>query len=384
MSAPPPLRILQTVDSLAERQGGPSRTIVLLAEAQARHGAELHLLARPEAETDPVLAPDPKLATLHLATLAQRRHIFARLLSAPGPALLHDNGVWLAANRAAAAAARRAGRPYVISPHGMLEPWALNWNPWRKRLAMALFQKRLLNQAAGLLATAEPERANLRRLVSRTPIATIANGVALPARIPPHNMAPDATRTLLFLSRLHPKKNLPALITAWSQLPKTQFPHWQLRIAGPDERGHSADLARQIEALGPDSRIHLQGPVADEDTSALYAAADLFILPSNSENFGIVVAEALAHGRPVITTKGTPWSDLPALGAGWWTDPTPTALAAAMSEAMALPPQARADMGQRGAALVAARHGWPLIAEQTLAFYHWLLHAGPKPEFVDA
>jgi len=197
-------------------------------------------------------------------------------------------------------------------------------------------------------------------------------------------MAPDAPRTLLFLSRLHPKKNLPALITAWAQLPPGLFPRWRLVIAGPDERGHRAELTHQIEALGPDQRIHLQGPVPDEDKSALYAASDLFILPSNSENFGIVVAEALAHGRPVITTTGTPWSELPGLGAGWWTAPTPAALAATMTEAMSLSPAARADMGARGAALVAARHGWPRIAEQTLAFYQWLISGGPRPEFVDS
>lgn len=380
------LRILQTVDSLAERQGGPSRTIVLLAEAQARLGPDVQLLARTEPQGDAPLAPDPTLAPLTLVPgLRARAAAIARLLRVPGPALLHDNGVWLPANLVAATTARRCGRPYVISPHGMLEPWALGWNPWRKRTAMALFQRRLLEQAAGLLATAEPERANLRRLVPRTPIATIANGVALPPAIPPHNPDPLAPRTLLFLSRLHPKKNLPALLTAWGRLlARPDLAHWQLLVAGPDEQNHRAALARQIETLGPTPRITLAGPVADADKSALYAASDLFILPSNSENFGIVVAEALAHGRPVITTTGTPWAELPALGAGWWTAPTPQALAAAMAEAMALPPQARAAMGARGAALVAARHGWPRIAEQTLAFYQWLLTGGPRPAFIDA
>jgi glycosyltransferase involved in cell wall biosynthesis len=266
----------------------------------------------------------------------------------------------------------------------MLEPWALAWNPVRKRLALALFQQAVLDGAAGLLATAEPERAHLRALVRRTPIAVIANGVEMPAQVPPHDLDPEAPRTLLFLSRLHPKKNLPALIAAWAGLRDApELARWRLVIAGPDERGHRAELARQIAALGPESRIELRAAVPDAEKSALYAAADLFILPSNSENFGIVVAEALAHGRPVITTTGTPWADLPGAGAGWWTAPSVEALAGAMAEAMRLPPAARAQMGACGAALVAARHGWPHIAEQTLQFYRWLVEGGRPPEFVD-
>ncbi|WP_439532509.1 glycosyltransferase [Polymorphobacter sp.] len=380
------LRIVQSVDSLAEMQGGPSRTIVLLAEAQARAGADVHLVARTEPDGAPLLRSDPALAPLtQVKGSADRRRVTARLLDVPGRSILHDNGVWLSANRAAAASARRVRRPFVISPHGMLEPWALAWNPGRKRLALALFQQRLLDTAAGLLATAEPERANLRRLVKRTPIAVIANGVEMPAAVPPHNPAPDAPRTMLFLSRIHPKKNLPALVDAWSMLmDRPEFGHWRLVIAGPDERGHRAELALQIAGLGLASRIELRGSVPDVRKSVLYAGSDLFILPSSSENFGIVVAEALAHGRPVITTTGTPWSDLPAIGAGWWTEPTAEALAGAMAEAMLLPPAAREAMGARGAALVAARHGWPLIAGQTLEFYRWLLEGGPRPEFVDA
>jgi len=380
------LRIIQTVDSLAERKGGPSRTIVQLAQAQAGLGAELHLITRKEPDDAPLLRPDPALVSLIVTnSLRDHLHQIDSLLSAPGPALVHDNGVWLLSNWAAARAARRKGRPYVISPHGMLEPWALAWNPGRKRVALALFQQRLLTGAAGLLATAEQERQNLRNLVPHTPIAVIANGVALPATIPPHNLDPKAPRTLLFLSRIHPKKNLPALITAWqSLLPRPDLAPWQLLIIGPDERGHAEQLQRQIDTLGPNPRIKLQGPVADDAKFAVFAAADLFILPSNSENFGIVVAEALAHGRPVITTRGTPWADLPALKAGWWTEPTSEALAEAMAEAMTLPPAAREEMGARGAALVAARYGWPRIAAQTLSFYHWLLRGGPKPEFVDA
>lgn len=380
------LRILQSVDSLAAQHGGPSRSIVQLSEALARRGTDVTLITRQEPHGTTLVTPDKALARLSLVSgLRDRQQEIARHLDAPGPALLHDNGLWLPSNWIAARTARRLGRPYVISPHGALTPWALAWHPWRKRLALALFQHRLLAQASGLIASAEPERAGIRRLVQRPPIAVIANGIALPDTIPEHDFAPESPRTLLFLSRLHPVKNLPSLISAWARLlPRPEFRNWQLVIAGPEEVGHRAELDRQVESLGPAPRISFAGPVPDERKSAVYASADLFILPSNSENFGLVVAEALAHGRPVITTTGTPWSDLPALGAGWWTAPTAEALADAMAEAMALPAEARAAMGRRGAAMVASRYGWPQIAGQTLAFYQWLVSGGPKPPFVDA
>ncbi|WP_207792283.1 glycosyltransferase [Polymorphobacter multimanifer] len=376
------MRLVQSVDSLAEKHGGPSRAIVMLAEAQARAGSDVQLIAR--AEADKPYAPDPALVPLTLAQgFAERCRHTAALLRSEAPSLLHDNGLWLPANLAATATARRLGRPHVISPHGMLAPWALAWRPWRKRIASALFQQSLLESAAGLVAAAEPERSHIRARLPRARIATIANGVNIPASLPAR--APQPMRTLLFMSRLHPVKNLPALIAAWGRIiADPTFDAWRLHIAGPDEDGHRAELAPLVTALGQHPRITFTGPVSEADKVATYAAADLFILPSLSENFGIVVAEALAHGLPAITTHATPWSDLPREGAGFHGAPDAASLEAMLRQALACPPAELIAMGARGRALVERRFGWPRIAAQSLAFYEWLLHGGPTPDFVEA
>lgn len=380
------LRVLHSVNDLAQVHGGPSRAIVALAEAQARSGATVQIAAR--AAPSAAILPDPalvRLTRLQGGLLARSRALGALVsahASEPGPAVLHDNGLWLPNNFAAARAARKHRLGYVISPHGALAPWALAWHPVRKRIASALFQQRLLDGAAGLVAAAEPERAHIRSRVRRVPIAVIPNGVDIPALAAPAK--PAKTRTLLFLSRLHPVKNLPALISGWSRvLAEPSLSDWHLRIVGPDEDSHVQTLLPLIAALGPNPRITLEGAADDTAKAALFAAADAFILPSLSENFGIVVAEALAHGLPAITTTGTPWADLPAAGAGWHCAPDATSLAQTLLAALSLPPAALQAMGARGRALVTARYGWPSIAAQSLAFYTWLLTGGPTPDFVD-
>lgn len=383
----PPLRVLHSVNSLAAAHGGPSRAIVALAEAQARAGAIVQIASRSEA--GPIIAPDPALVqslALPGSTLASGQAL-ARAIRAhaamPGSAILHDNGLWLPINYFAASAARRHGLAYVISPHGALSPWALAWHGVRKRIVLALYQKRLLRAASGLIASAEPERAHIRSMAPRTPIAIIPNGVDVPDTLPPR--PPEKVRTLLFLSRLHPVKNLPALISAWAQVLATPgLADWHLRIIGPDEAGHAKTLAPLIDALGPTPRITLEGPADDAAKAAAFAQAQAFILPSLSENFGIAVAEALAHGLPAITTSGMPWADLPAAGAGWHCPPGAASLADVLRAALALPPEALTAMGARGRALVIARYSWPQIAARSLAFYEWLLHGGPRPDFVDA
>ncbi len=377
----PPLHVIQTVASLAEAAGGPPRTVVALSEALARQGATVDVVAGNEAP----LMPDAALVVPRLVRGPRQfgRAIAAARSAGRGPAILHDNGIWSAANRAVMAAARRERLPYAISPHGMLEPWALDYHRYRKWLAMAVYQRRALTGAAVLFATAEPERAAICKLFPRVPIATIANGVAIPAAMS-RDRSDTGPATLLFLSRLHPKKNLLGLLDAWAVIAADpRFGRWTLRIAGPDENGHAAVVVARVAALGLDSRVILDGPVAEAHKAQAFAGADLFVLPSFSENFGIVVTEALAHGVPAIATTGAPWAALSERGCGWSVAPEPGALAAALTEAMLLPASERAAMGARGRAWVAAAFGWDGIAARTLVVYEWVLHGGRRPDCVD-
>jgi glycosyltransferase involved in cell wall biosynthesis len=381
------LQVIQTVASMAERHGGPTRSIGGLCLALARQGASVTLLTGDAPGATGLLLPDPALVTSHCVGRAGPwLPAFAAAVArhAGTGAILHDNGLWSPANIAASAAARRHRLPLVISPHGMLAPWALRRSAARKRLAWALYQRRNLAGAAGLIATAAPEAASIRARVAALPVATIANGIDTPPLPDRRDRLVAPRRQILFLSRLHPVKNLSGLVTAWAQIAgQAEFAAWTLRIAGPDEVGERAVITALAAQLRLGDRLVIDAAVPEAGKAAAFAAADLFILPSFSENFGIVVAEALAHGVPVIAAQGTPWAALPALGCGWHVAPDAASLASAMASAMRLSPEDRAAMGARGHAHVQGSFGWDAIARHMLGFYDWLRHGGAVPDFVD-
>ncbi|MGB5063775.1 MAG: glycosyltransferase, partial [Candidatus Competibacter sp.] len=158
---------------------------------------------------------------------------------------------------------------------------------------------------------------------------------------------------------------------------------WKMIIAGPDEGGHQKIVEAAIQHAGLQDDFEFPGSVVyGDEKEALYRSAEVFVLPTFSENFGLVVAEALACGVPVITTKGAPWEGLLTHRCGWWIDIGVEPLVAALREAMNLPPDTLRDMGRRGRAYVEQNFGWPGIAQQMLSVYRWVLGQGDKPDCV--
>jgi glycosyltransferase involved in cell wall biosynthesis len=312
------------------------------------------------------------------------------------PDIIHLHGLWMPSNHIVARLARRKKVPYVISPRGMLEPWSLNAKKWKKRLAMWLYQRRDLEAAVALHATAESEAEQFRRLGFNQPVIVAPNGVDIPADMPPRTRQADARRTALFLSRIHPKKGLMELVEVWARMKsqqsavgsrqlssgRTVISKWHFEYAGPGCDGHLAAVQRRMKGLGVEEDFTYLGDLDDRQKWQAYRRADLFVLPTYSENFGIVVAEALAAGMPVITTKGAPWSELVAERCGWWIDIGAEPLAEALREAMGLTDEERRIMGENGQRLVAAKYTWPAIAEQMKQAYEWVLNGGEPPSCV--
>jgi glycosyltransferase involved in cell wall biosynthesis len=190
----------------------------------------------------------------------------------------------------------------------------------------------------------------------------------------------------LFLGRIHPIKGLVNLVQAWAAVIRNpefgirNSGKWRVVIAGGDESGHLAEVKAEIRRLKVDSDFEFAGQVEGGAKWDLYRSADLFVLPSHSENFGIVIAEALACGVPVIASRGTPWAELETHRCGWWVDNRPEILAAALRDAMGRTDAERREMGRRGEKLVEINYTWPAAARKMLAVYQWMLGTSPRPE----
>lgn len=375
---------------LHPRAGGTSRVVVDITDALARQSdMSIVLLTQSVVNADTVSSACARVkrvttqSTSRFTTslgLAGRREL-NRIMKAGHVALIHNHGMWQPINHWAASAARRCCIPSIIQPHGMLQPWALEQKAWKKKIGLALYQRPDLEAAKLLVATADAELENLRRLGLRQPIAVIPNGVTVASTRNPE-AAPVTSagkeRIALFLSRVHPSKGLLNLVNAWGNVAPRG---WKLRIYGPDEGGHLQVVMRSVKRLGIDDSVEYSGEVTQERKSAVYEGASLFILPSFSENFGVVVAEALAHGVPVITTRVTPWAGLLDYGCGWWIEPTANALTETLREALGKDAATLRAMGEQGRAY-AKRFNWSHLAKQTEDAYRWVLGIGAKPECV--
>jgi glycosyltransferase involved in cell wall biosynthesis len=372
-----PIAVVQTIAGTAAHHGGTSRSVPALCDALAAHAEITLVTAAPRGRRDSaclplrarsIVVPEPLVLGRLLSALQFRRAV-GQALHDGHVDVLHDHGVWLPSNRMAARASAALGVVRVVSPRGMLSPWSMAHRGGKKRLAWQLYQRRDLATAAGFHATSEKEAEEIRSLGFRQPIAVVPNGIATPERSPGASRT-GAPRVALFLSRLHPKKGVLELLRAWSQVPR---PAWVLWLAGPDGNGYRHDLEAEIAGLGLQSTVSLLGSVRDEDKWDLYARASLFVLPSWDENFGIVVAEALASGLPVIATTATPWAIVEQVRAGWFVPPGVDGVRRALEAACALPPETLVAMGARGRIWAESALGWPNAAQQMLRFYEWLL-----------
>lgn len=259
--------------------------------------------------------------------------------------------------------------PVVWSPHGMLTPWALSQKRLKKTLALALYQKRGLRGADLLHVTAPSEVEDVRRLGLKNSVIEVPLGVDVPAELPMHE--PGPVRTALFVSRVHPKKGLFDLVEAWAAI---RPQGWRMVVAGPSYQDHGTQVEARARAAGlSEAEFRLVGPVYGEAKTRLYAQADLFVLPTYSENFGSVVIEALAQGCPVLTTTGAPWEGLVTHRCGWWIEPGAAPLTATLREALVLPSQSLHEMGERGYVWVRDAYGWEAVGRKMVEAYRTLM-----------
>ncbi|MEH6836215.1 MULTISPECIES: glycosyltransferase [Falsihalocynthiibacter] len=293
------------------------------------------------------------------------------------PDLIDVQGLWTYPSYANLKQARTTHTPYIVTPRGMLDPWARNNSHLKKRIAAAIFENAHLRGARCLRATAEMEAQHFRDMGLSNPIAIVPNAMALPELA---TRTEGPLRQVLFLSRLHPKKGIDLLLKSWSTL-TARFPDWELVIAGIDEGGHEADM-KLLAAKLKLERVRFVGAKHGAEKEMQYRNADLFVLPTHAENFGLVVAEALAQETPVITTKNAPWAGLQEHDCGWWIELSQDELTETMQQAMSTGPEVLKEMGRRGRKWVERDFGREEVASRMRDVYLWITRGTQKPDHV--
>ena len=378
MSSDEEITVVHCVRDIDERSGGPARSVPSLVTAQSRL-RDIRVVLVAEKSERPLLPEADCGVRVHFqsGTLPKRPQWEDWLQGSSESTILHVHGLWSVNLQRAASWGAENSVPVVVSPRGMLEQAALRRKRLKKKLGWYLYQGNVLRQASLLHATSTSEIGSIRKQGLRSPVVLSPNGIDID-RYPPSTSTNGRRRVrkIVFLGRLDPIKNLSTLLEAWSS---TNRDGWQLVLAGPDEGDHKSDLLRLVRKLKIQESVHFPGEIAEKDKRTLIGESDCLVLPSLSENFGMVVVEALASGVPVIACTGTPWSDLRTHACGWWVDPDAESLGTALRDAMSLSHDERVSMGQRGRELVRERYQWPVIAEQLTSAYRWVLRKGPKP-----
>jgi glycosyltransferase involved in cell wall biosynthesis len=362
--------------------GGPPRSVLGLCQGLQASGVDVEVVttAANGDEDLPASSADGDIfdgVPVHYARRAFPRRLFGaavrdllgRLLAHAD--VCHVHGLWNVPGWEAGRAARRAGTPVVISPRGMLQPAAFARGYWRKRAAFAMVERRNLTAAARLHATTDEEASALHAYTTDpSRVVVIPNGVTTPTEAIRTGVRgrlgiPSGVPLVLYLGRLHPIKRLDLLARAMAEV-RARHPAAHLVLAGPDERNHLASLAPHLAPLG--RSVHCVGAIDDADKWALLHEAAAVALCSDSENFGMSVAEAMAASRPVVVTRTCPWPDVAAFGCGYWVDQSAAAIAGALSSVLD-DAAAAAAMGQRGARMIESRYGWASVARAMAACY---------------
>ena len=386
------MNVLHTISGIWENTGGPAESVPRLCSALAKRGTKISIMtldgplstAALECKSDGIeILSLPHYKQMCLGVFKTSQSL------AQHYDIVHNHGLWLPLNWAAGRAAIKSGKPFIITTRGSLNPNALKHSSLKKRIVGMLFDSRYLRAARCIHATSHDEYLAIRRYGLKNPVAIIPNGIQSNIF---HEMTPSNdfkqrhgipldSRILLFLSRISWEKGLDDLADAWRGI-AFDYTEWHLVIVGSGKPEYVEKLKRIFSAHPGGNRVLWLGPLEGKEKFSAYSAASLFVLPSHTENFSLVTAEALASGVPVVTTQGTPWSVLPEQGCGWWVPVGAEGVTKGLREAMLLSDEKLKEMGLRGKILIGEKFSWPVIARQMLEVYRWILSCTDKPACV--
>jgi glycosyltransferase involved in cell wall biosynthesis len=387
------MRTACIMDSVSRANGGIFEAERRLQQTlHAQDGIDVRVLGLRDEHTAVDLAAWSPLVPQTVAVQSPRSFgyapEFSPALSAIDADLAYVVGLWKYPSLAAWRWSRRTGRPAMIAPHGMLDSWAVRHSGGKKKIAGWLFQNAQLREATCLRALCAAEAVSIKAYGLSNPICVIPNGIDLPAitdgLASRHPNLPPGRKVLLYLGRIHRKKGLNPLLTAWAKVQK-EFPEWMLAIAGWSQDGHVLELQKQATELGidwfagEDSALLFMGPQFGADKEACYRSCDAFILPSFSEGLPMVILEAWAYGKPVLMTPACNLPEGFRAGAALSIEPDLEKIEAGLRELLGRSAADREAMGRRGRALAEDRFDWRKIAVQMASAYEWMLGGGSRP-----
>lgn len=367
------MKIAHIIRSLDPNAGGPPMVVARLAAEMARQGQQVRVIANAVPDAQPRI--DAMIRSIPGADQIRFEPVTDLKSQIADSQILHLHGVWDPILKSAATAAHRQGIPYVIAPHGMLDPWSLSQKSWKKKIALALGYRVMLNRCSFLHLLNRDEKDLIAPLGLHCSMQVIPNGIApeefenLPAPGTFYSAHPQLTGApyILFLGRLHFKKGLDILADAFTILSKSNE-KIHLVVAGPDE-GALADFQSRISTNNLTKRVHVIGPIFGKDKLAALQDAACFALPSRQEGFSLAILEAMAAGKTVVISRECHFPEVAEQHAGEVTELNATAFADGLSRVLQDPH----PYGQAGLAMVHSRYTWPIVVKQMIGEYERVL-----------
>ena len=382
------IKILHGTASLSPEWGGPTKVVVELTEALARKGIDITIFT-PVRKGDEVKIKPPKGVNLQLFN----QGFLSKWWTSYSPDLarniqwgaykfdlIHIHEIWHYANFASYHAAKKAGKPYIITIHGLLDPWCLNYKAFKKKIYSLFIQRRILREASAIHAITNEEVKHIRTFGIDNSIVMIPNGIDpkefinLPLREELESFYPKikGKRIILFLGRIHPQKGLDLLAKAFEKIAR-EWDDAYLMIVGPDSEGYKIKIEKMLESEGVLNKVIFTGMLSGRKKLIALGGADIFALPSYSEGFSMAILEAMICKLPVIITKQCNFPEVTEVGAGNEIDPNVEQLTGALGNLLGNP-QLCKKMGKNGKRLVLEKFTWDKIADKMIQIYEEILN----------
>jgi glycosyltransferase involved in cell wall biosynthesis len=382
------MRILHLSNIVGEKRGGGVHEVVSNLYKHQKILNHTPHIWHPGYDSDVDFAkPDDNIRTLD--TYGDAKHgvvkeIFQKITNnAKGFDIIHQHGIWTPMSLYAKKIKKSTGLKSVIQPHGYLEPYRLNISKYKKKIAFKLFEKSNLLGSSAIIACAEDEGLRLKNMFPNNDVAVIPNGVSEDFyNAESLRKSGKSKKNILFLSQIIPIKGLDRLFRVVSDIGVNNFSDWELLIAGYGDIHYINALKALAKELNISQLVKFVGTKFGNDKIEIFDNADVFILPTFNENFGIVVAESLARGIPVLTTKGTPWNELTTNKCGFWVDNSDDGIRDGLLQILSISENELLAMGKNGKRLVEDKYLWGKSAKSTIELYEWILTGNNKPNFI--